>query len=126
MSEPTRAGRAGESQPLPISVNASKGVMNPLQADVARHAECQSIPEAVWLGIFNDLYSRTTLGIELYGHPLETWNGRNATVDAYEESLDLLQYLKQRCMENPTNGHYRIAYWNAMAMAFSLKEDLLG
>lgn len=126
MTQPTRAGRSNESQALPITSDHSKPILGPLQRDVERHAECQSIPREVWAGIVDNLRERTEIGIERYGHPLETWNGRDATVDAYEESLDLLQYLKQRCMQHPTDGHYRIAFWNAMGLVFVLKEDLLG
>ena len=42
---------------------------------------------------------RPVLGRERYGTALRTHNGRDATVDALQESLDLNQYLMQRVME---------------------------
>lgn len=42
---------------------------------------------------------RTALGIKKYGTPLKIRNGRDALVDALQESIDLNQYLMQECME---------------------------
>ncbi|MGW7100339.1 hypothetical protein [Streptomyces sp. NPDC054883] len=42
---------------------------------------------------------RRALGIQRYGRPLETFNGRNAVQDALEEALDLATYLTQIEME---------------------------
>lgn len=46
-----------------------------------------------------DLDARIALGIQRYGRPLQTFNGRDALKDAYEEALDLVHYLKQAIME---------------------------
>jgi hypothetical protein len=46
-----------------------------------------------------DLQERTRVGTRKYGYPLQTFNGRDALQDAYEEVLDLAQYLKQLLME---------------------------
>lgn len=43
---------------------------------------------------------RTKLGIEKYGEPLTTHNGRDAMLDALQESVDLNQYLMQALMES--------------------------
>lgn len=42
-----------------------------------------------------NMEERRRLGIERYGTPVQPFNGRDALVDAYQESLDLLVYLKQ-------------------------------
>ena len=55
----------------------------------------QLVTEAV----IADLKERTEQGIRTYGRPLETFNGRDALLDAYHEALDLCQYLKQELME---------------------------
>jgi hypothetical protein len=49
--------------------------------------------------VIADLRARTELGIAKYGRPLETFNGRNALRDLYEELLDGAQYVKQRLLE---------------------------
>lgn len=46
-----------------------------------------------------DLDKRRALGIQKYGTPLQAHNGRDALVDAYEEALDLAQYLRQAIEE---------------------------
>ena len=50
--------------------------------------------------IINDLHARTQKGIETYGRPLETFNGRDAFLDMYEELLDAFQYAEQTVLEN--------------------------
>lgn len=49
-----------------------------------------------------DLENRAVGGVEKYGVPLQTHNGRNALVDLYEELLDAVMYATQANMENPT------------------------
>lgn len=46
-----------------------------------------------------DLRYRKQEGIKKYGTPLQANNGRDALVDAYEEALDMCQYLKQAIVE---------------------------
>lgn len=45
--------------------------------------------------VIKDLELRSKMGKEKYGETLRAFNGRNALVDAYQESLDLVQYLRQ-------------------------------
>lgn len=54
---------------------------------------------AVTEQVIADLKQRTKAGKKKYGRVLETHNGRDALWDAYEEALDLAQYLKQAIME---------------------------
>lgn len=42
-----------------------------------------------------DLEARTAKGVQTYGAPLMTHNGRDALQDLYEELLDALQYMTQ-------------------------------
>ena len=46
-----------------------------------------------------DLAERSRKGIQTYGVPLRTHNGRNALWDAYEEALDMACYLRQALSE---------------------------
>lgn len=45
--------------------------------------------------ILADIEARKQLGIKKYGTALQAHNGRNARMDAYQEVLDLLMYLRQ-------------------------------
>jgi hypothetical protein len=49
--------------------------------------------------VIEDLKKRTEKGIKEYGEPLKANNGRDALWDAYEEALDLVQYLRQAIEE---------------------------
>ncbi len=46
-----------------------------------------------------EIEARKQLGIERYGQPLMTGNGRDAVRDAWEEAIDLAAYLTQMMME---------------------------
>lgn len=61
-------------------------------------------PDGVRASVVNDLQNRITLGIQRYGHPLQTFNSRNAVQDLYEERLDSAHYAKQVIMENRLLG----------------------
>ena len=49
--------------------------------------------------VIADIETRKAVGIERYGTTLQANNGRDALRDAYEEALDLCQYLKQCIVE---------------------------
>lgn len=59
----------------------------------------QSGKKIVLFAVLNDFEQRAEMGKKKYGTYLETHNGRNALVDAYQEAMDLVMYLKQRLME---------------------------
>lgn len=46
-----------------------------------------------------DLEMRAEFGRKKYGTYLQTFNGRDALIDAYQEALDLVMYLKQALLE---------------------------
>jgi hypothetical protein len=77
-ANPERAGREGDSQPLP-TLNDAPDIQSQVIADIERRRE---------------------VGIKRYGTALQPHNGRNALLDAYEEALDLAMYLKQRLVED--------------------------
>lgn len=53
-----------------------------------------------------DLEQREQLGIERYGVPLQAHNGRTAIVDAYQEAMDLVVYLRQVIEEGGLVGRH--------------------
>ena len=54
---------------------------------------------AIWDLVTSDMRDRDKVGRERYGTPLQTNNGRDALVDAYQEALDLVVYLRQAIEE---------------------------
>lgn len=53
----------------------------------------------VWDSVIEDIRIRDQVGRHRYGTPLQPFNGRDALIDAYEEALDLVVYLKQAILE---------------------------
>lgn len=53
----------------------------------------------VWRLVMKDMDQRDQLGRKRYGVPLQPHNGRDALVDAYQESLDQTVYLRQAIYE---------------------------
>lgn len=49
--------------------------------------------------VIEDVKGRKVEGIAKYGTPLQGFNGRDALADAYQEALDLCQYLRQALYE---------------------------
>ena len=49
--------------------------------------------------VIADIEKRKEIGIERYGTTLQPFNGRDSGRDAYEEALDLVQYMKQMTIE---------------------------
>lgn len=53
----------------------------------------------VLLFVVRDLHDRAMAGKVKYGTMLESHNGRDALMDAYQEALDLCMYLRQVILE---------------------------
>lgn len=49
--------------------------------------------------VIQDMEARKAQGLKKYGTLLQPFNGRDALRDAYEEALDLSQYLRQAIEE---------------------------
>ena len=58
----------------------------------------------IWPLVQEDLRERVKLGLTRYGVVLQTNNGRDALIDAYEEALDLVMYLRQLIEERETSS----------------------
>lgn len=54
---------------------------------------------AVWDLVAEDMRQRDAAGLAKYGTRLQPGNGRDALVDAYQEALDLVVYLRQAIAE---------------------------
>ena len=53
----------------------------------------------VTIMVIADLEARAEMGKRKYGTRLQTHNGRDALMDAYQEALDLCVYLRQELAE---------------------------
>lgn len=58
---------------------------------------------AIWDLVVADMVERNKEGIKKYGTPLQAGNGRDALVDAYQESLDQTVYLRKEIEERKSD-----------------------
>lgn len=81
--------------------------------------DAQEMPQknaekAVWDIVIKDIKQRDRTGAKKYGVRLQPFNGRNALIDAYQEALDLVVYLRQAILEKEelvlTLKHYADPY----------------
>ena len=70
-----------------------------------------------------DCENRAAFGLTLYDAPVKPNNGRDALLDAYEEVLDCLVYLKQRILEldGAAGAGLVSIYHRQMSIAYDLK-----
>jgi len=54
---------------------------------------------AVWSLVVRDMAERDLSGLKKYGTRLQPHNGRDPLIDAYQEALDLVVYLRQAIYE---------------------------
>ena len=92
--------------PQPAPLHASGDVWSEVIADLPEGHILRPLCEA-----------RRLFGIEKYGTPVQRANGRNHLVDALQEALDLMVYL--RAADGP--GQHR-----ARGIATAIAEDLAG
>ena len=75
------------------------------------HTKPQAIPKGSGSDIVElvkkDLDERAKLGFKKYGERLKPFNGRNALWDAYQEALDLANYLRQAIEQEKVNNENR-------------------
>jgi hypothetical protein len=78
----------------------NKGHTDSTQPKPVRSEMSESVTDAV----VADMVKRRETGVKKYSVELLTFNGRDALLEAYQESLDLTMYLKQALMERDANG----------------------
>lgn len=103
-----------KSKPVwPKVVKALKSVHKDFNLTKSEFAELSQIME-----------KRNQFGIEKYGVPLSSFNGRNSLQDAFEEALDLVVYSSQSYMENKNKKHAKMfeelleAAFNSLILCF--------
>lgn len=106
-----------EDQPPPKQ-NDAPAVWDLVILDVGKgfpHADPRRV-EAV----LADMRERDKIGRERYSTPLQAHNGRNARIDAYQEALDCVAYLRQ-CLEEDYDHDTRALYWQMLGVVMRLR-----
>ena len=70
---------------------------------------------AVWDLVIADMAERDQIGVQKYGTRLQPHNGRDFLVDAYQESLDLVVYLRGEIEQRKHGGF--VEQYNSLAKA---------
>lgn len=112
MPNPTRAGREGESQPLPKP--GGLDVSTEAQKFITILCEEKGTPQ-FGKTICEDLESRIKIGVTRYGQRLQTDNGRDMLLDMYEECLDAYHYAWGHYLEHPS-GEAKLVVEGACAL----------
>jgi hypothetical protein len=80
-------------------VRQALDILDEQPAPVTQPAPRQTDGTPIWDLVIADMQKRDHVGRARYGAPLQSGNGRDALVDAYEEALDLCVYLRQAIEE---------------------------
>jgi hypothetical protein len=107
-------------QPMPTVSDAPVGITELVRHDL-RELTGRFGPETV-AQLVDDLDKREAVGIVRYGVSLQVHNGRDPIRDAYEEVLDLCQYLRQAMARG--NAEMRHMYQQALGMAVAIRKKL--
>lgn len=69
--------------------------------DLSKHepAPIKNDNPAIWDLVMKDIRERDEYGQRKYNTRLQPFNGRDALIDAYQEALDLIVYLRQLIYE---------------------------
>jgi len=101
--------RRAEDQPLP-TVSEGLSCHEMAVASLKQRRSGPSVDQ-----VAQDLLSRLALGIKRYGTGLRPHNGRNMTLDAYEEVLDAIAYgrgelIEMRARSDPQQGWWEMVH----------------
>jgi hypothetical protein len=105
-------------EPAPIK-NDRPAIQDLVIADLRQRTG--TAPRAYAGLVAADIEERKAQGLAKYGTLLQAHNGRNAIVDAYQEALDAVQYLKQA---NEEGAELDFLYERAIELALWLRATL--
>ena len=107
---------------------------DPLWPQVIDDVTNIAFPKDLAQEIAKDMQERHEVGVKRYGTALQPYNGRNPVVDAYQEVLDSIVYLKQALIEergmlgDDQDGIeylYKQSIQTAMALRYLLNEGTI-
>ena len=110
--------RAALKEPPPVK-NNKPFIQNVVIDDIRREYPFHgTAPDVI-----ADLQARKAYGLKKYGTLLQPFNGRDAAMDAYQEALDLVVYLRQMLEERRT-ASTEVLYYQAMDIAVQLRNQM--
>lgn len=85
----------------------------------------ESGTKAVWETVIADMQERDASGLRKYGTRLRPFNGRDSMVDAYQEGLDLVVYMRAKLIELASVAQVLQQCANILENPTSQKDDIL-
>lgn len=73
----------------------TKTIENDLSATNRQNMKPKGTGKPIFEMVIDDITSRAKMGVEKYGEPLKSFNGRDALLDLYQELLDASHYIRQ-------------------------------
>lgn len=118
-----RPAATPEPPPEPGNADIWPLVIEDLMADVA-NAKNRGDIVAVEniMSVMMDIVARVKMGEAKYGTVLQANNGRNALLDAYQERIDELIYMRQALKEIEHHKE-KMLYWKARALACEAQQE---
>ena len=105
-------GDAGVTMGSPVATSERGGNCVEASVNIPEPMPTPNSYPAVWDLVVNDMAERDRIGEQKYGTRLQPHNGRDFLVDAYQESLDLVVYLRGEIHQR--NGGF-VGHYNALA-----------
>lgn len=123
MQAPMGTGSLNDPEPAPTGNGAPVWplVIGDLSNAVHRSNTSDSRTDLIVFKMMDDMIERDQQGRAKYGTPLRTNNGRDVLKDAYQESLDLVVYLRQGVEEGCCHSQ---VYTDAMALTTAIRTML--
>ena len=103
---------AGVTIGLPAATSERAGNCVEASVNIPEPMPTPNTHPAVWDLVMSDMAERDQIGAKKYGTRLQPHNGRDFLVDAYQESLDLVVYLRGEIHQR--NGGF-VGHYNALA-----------
>lgn len=111
-----------DKQPMPSGGKVD--VTSVVVRDIIEYSEALEMQEDYSINaeqIATEFEERSDFGVEKYGVRLHSHNGRNALVDAYQEGMDMVLYLRQHIIESDTGWEL---YEDVLPVLIRLRELL--
>ncbi len=88
---------ADDSELVPYDLPS--GVSMPKRLAVEKEPPPKGYGPEIWPLVMKDIEERVEMGLAKYGTALRANNGRDPLIDAYQEALDLVMYMRQAIHE---------------------------
>lgn len=118
--------RASKPEPPPVPQDGQPSAHDLVVHDLLTRAVGHSLE--IVSAVVADMRERKEMGLRKYNTILQPHNGRDSVVDAYQESLDLMAYLRNELEKRSSEPSLSLtrAYQYAINVALLLRREIEG